>query len=464
MPLPNTRLFARFVPILLVSAACVAASPAAAARSLAPRAPAASGFEPADSLEGNYLAAYIAGALRDTAAAASYYRETLKADPRNPEVLERAFVSFLADGAMPDAFRPPTGSSGATTPTALRISRSAAKHLKAKQYATARAHLAEGRARPCRRPHRDAARGLGLCRRRRRQEGARDRRQAQGRARLRGLPRLPCRAHRRDGRQPGRGREAPQDRLRRRAQHAAHRRRLCPAAVAARAEGGGAPDLRRVRGRAAAPPDRARRRRAAEERPHPAAPRRDRAGGRRRGPLRARRRRQHARATSCRRSSICASRSISTRSTPLALVTLADVFERLKQLDRAIEIFTRIPEHVAGPSDGRDPDRPQPRADGQGRGGGDAARALKQRRPDDIEVLMALGNVQRSRKKYAGGGRDLLEGDRAHRHAEPQPLEPVLLPRQRLRAGQAMGEGRGRPQEGARARARRPALGQGRRC
>ena len=47
--------FRPFVSILLVSAACVAASPAAAARSLAPRAPAASGFEPADSLEGNYL-------------------------------------------------------------------------------------------------------------------------------------------------------------------------------------------------------------------------------------------------------------------------------------------------------------------------------------------------------------------------------------------------------------------------
>ena len=66
MPLPNTRLFARFIPILLVSAACVATSPAAAARSLAPRAPAPSGFEPAASLEGNYLAAYIAGALRDS--------------------------------------------------------------------------------------------------------------------------------------------------------------------------------------------------------------------------------------------------------------------------------------------------------------------------------------------------------------------------------------------------------------
>ena len=186
------------------------------------------------------LAAYIAGALRDTAAAASYYRETLKADPRNPEVLERAFVSFLADGAMPDAFRLAERVVGRDNANGLAHLALGAKHLKAKQYATARAHLAKGGRGPRRRPHRDAHRGLGLCRRRRRQEGARDRRQAQGRARLRGLPRLPCRPHRRDGRQPGRGREAAQDRLRGRAQHAAHRRRLCPAAVAARAEGGGA--------------------------------------------------------------------------------------------------------------------------------------------------------------------------------------------------------------------------------
>jgi tetratricopeptide (TPR) repeat protein len=85
---------------------------------------------------------------------------------------------------------------------------------------------------------------------------------------------------------------------------------------------------------------------------------------------------------------------------PLALVTLADVFERLKQLDRANEIFTRIPE--------QSPVRPtaeiQIGLNLEQMGKGEEAVAqlerLKQRRPDDIEVLMALGNVQRSRKKY----------------------------------------------------------------
>src|SRR5829696_3208024 len=54
VPLPNTRLFARFLPVLLLSAACAAASPAVAARSLSARAATPSGFEPAASLEGNY--------------------------------------------------------------------------------------------------------------------------------------------------------------------------------------------------------------------------------------------------------------------------------------------------------------------------------------------------------------------------------------------------------------------------
>ncbi len=45
------------------------------------------------------------GGGRDTTAAATYYREAVRADPRNAELVERAFVSLLADGALPDAFR-----------------------------------------------------------------------------------------------------------------------------------------------------------------------------------------------------------------------------------------------------------------------------------------------------------------------------------------------------------------------
>lgn len=62
-------------------------------------------FQPADSIEGNYLAALIAGSARDTSAAATFLREALRADPRNQELIERAFIAFLSDGSMPDAFR-----------------------------------------------------------------------------------------------------------------------------------------------------------------------------------------------------------------------------------------------------------------------------------------------------------------------------------------------------------------------
>ena len=87
--------------IALVLAAGLSPARAAQPRESAP----ITEYEPADSLEGNFLAAYIAGAARDTAAAATFYREAVKADPRNAELLERAFISLLADGALPDAFR-----------------------------------------------------------------------------------------------------------------------------------------------------------------------------------------------------------------------------------------------------------------------------------------------------------------------------------------------------------------------
>src|ERR1051326_4617680 len=54
---------------------------------------------------GNYLAAREAGAERDSAAAAAYYRAALKADPKNPELLERAFLSVLSDGEIEEAVK-----------------------------------------------------------------------------------------------------------------------------------------------------------------------------------------------------------------------------------------------------------------------------------------------------------------------------------------------------------------------
>ncbi len=61
-------------------------------------------FEVGESPAGNYLAALVAGAERDTFAASTFFREALRADPKNAELLERAFVSSVANGNMPDAF------------------------------------------------------------------------------------------------------------------------------------------------------------------------------------------------------------------------------------------------------------------------------------------------------------------------------------------------------------------------
>ena len=86
-----------------VLALCLASSGAEARRVAAAPKQTTSPYTPAGSLEGNYLAAYIAGASRDTMAAALFYREALREDPANPELLERAFVSLLADGDVDGA-------------------------------------------------------------------------------------------------------------------------------------------------------------------------------------------------------------------------------------------------------------------------------------------------------------------------------------------------------------------------
>jgi tetratricopeptide (TPR) repeat protein len=101
-------------------------------------------FEVSDSPAGNYLAAMIAGADHDTVAAATFFREALRFDPRNPSLIERAFVAALSNGNMFDAFtladrlvaRDP---SNGLAHLALGI-----KALKAKQYSAARSQLAKG--------------------------------------------------------------------------------------------------------------------------------------------------------------------------------------------------------------------------------------------------------------------------------------------------------------------------------
>ena len=54
---------------------------------------------------GNYLAARSAAVQRDSVAASAYYRAALRADPKNPVLLERTFLSVLVDGEIDEAAR-----------------------------------------------------------------------------------------------------------------------------------------------------------------------------------------------------------------------------------------------------------------------------------------------------------------------------------------------------------------------
>ncbi len=92
---------------------------------------------------GAYLAARHAGADRDAAAAAAYYRAALRADPNNKELLDRAFLSLLASGDVEEAVR--LAEKIVATDKTDRIARLAlgVRSIKQKQFQTARQHLAQ---------------------------------------------------------------------------------------------------------------------------------------------------------------------------------------------------------------------------------------------------------------------------------------------------------------------------------
>ena len=115
-----------------------------AAVSARDNAPLSSPFEVGESPAGNYLAALVAGAGKDTLAAATFFREALRYDPRNPQLIERTFVAALANGNMPDAFvladrliqRDPNNG---LAHLALGI-----RAVKQRQFTQARAHFSKG--------------------------------------------------------------------------------------------------------------------------------------------------------------------------------------------------------------------------------------------------------------------------------------------------------------------------------
>lgn len=132
-------------PLLRGGAVCLAMAVASGSVQAAAPPVTLEPVEAGETLTGNYLAAIAAGATSDTKAAAIYFREVLRRDPKNAAVGERAFIASLSNGDMDDAFRIAEqiikrDSSNGLARLALGV-----RAIKQKRFATARTHLTRGR-------------------------------------------------------------------------------------------------------------------------------------------------------------------------------------------------------------------------------------------------------------------------------------------------------------------------------
>ncbi len=131
--LPKTR----FVAAAALAAAIFAPAGANARGNVVVSAP----FEVGSSPEGNYLAATVAAAETDTLAASTFYRESLRYDARNRDLVERALVASLADGDMPEGFALAQRELKFDATQGLAHLALAARDMKARQWAAARQEL-----------------------------------------------------------------------------------------------------------------------------------------------------------------------------------------------------------------------------------------------------------------------------------------------------------------------------------
>jgi tetratricopeptide (TPR) repeat protein len=104
-------------------------------------APASRDFNTAETAAGNFLAALTAESNRDPSAAAHYFREALRSDPRNGELRERAFIAHLQDGNMPEAFRMAERILRTDADNALANLAMGVRALRNRQFQSARGHF-----------------------------------------------------------------------------------------------------------------------------------------------------------------------------------------------------------------------------------------------------------------------------------------------------------------------------------
>jgi tetratricopeptide (TPR) repeat protein len=90
---------------------------------------------------GSYLAARHASVERDASSAAAFYRSALRTDPKNNELLDRAFISSLADGDIDEAVK--LADRILAQDKNNRVARLVigVRDLKQKKYATAQANI-----------------------------------------------------------------------------------------------------------------------------------------------------------------------------------------------------------------------------------------------------------------------------------------------------------------------------------
>jgi tetratricopeptide (TPR) repeat protein len=90
---------------------------------------------------GSYLAARHASVERDASSAAAFYRSALRTDPKNNELLDRAFISSLADGDIDEAVK--LADRILTMDKANRVARLVVgvRDLKQKKYAAAQLNI-----------------------------------------------------------------------------------------------------------------------------------------------------------------------------------------------------------------------------------------------------------------------------------------------------------------------------------
>jgi tetratricopeptide (TPR) repeat protein len=135
----------RYAAVAALAAVAVICSglPDAQAQSGTTSRPKSQSAYPRISISGSYLAARHAGVERDSAAAALYYRAALRGDPRNSELLTRAFLSVLASGEMEEAIR--LAERVLQSDRNDRVARLVlgVRGIKQKQYAAARQNLAQ---------------------------------------------------------------------------------------------------------------------------------------------------------------------------------------------------------------------------------------------------------------------------------------------------------------------------------